>query len=183
MKKVIIVCGVIGGLISGGWFIISEQVFSHNMSLSSLTWLGYASMILAFSLIFVGVKSFRENYNDGQITFGKAFRIGLLITIVTSTLYVIIWLVCYKFFYPDFMEKYAATVRQELQSQGASAADIKIEMAKLADYAKLYKNPLFNILMTYMEIFPVGFVISLITALILKKKPATQVALNQLKTI
>jgi len=170
MKKIIFTCGVIGGIISISWCIFSMQVFKTNMSMNERLFFGYASMILAFSLIFVGVKNFRDNYNGGVISFGKAIKIGLLITAVASTVYVVVWLVDYYFFIPDYMDKYAAAMLADLKANHASQAVIDKQMAEAAGYAKMYKNPLFNALLTYTEIVPVGVVVSLIAALILKKK-------------
>jgi hypothetical protein len=170
MKKIILTCGLIGGLISISWFIFSMQVFKANMSMNESLFFGYASMVLAFSLIFAGVKNFRDNYNGGVISFGKAIKIGLLITVVASTVYVGVWLIDYYFFIPDYMDKYTAAMLADLKAQHASQASIDKQMAQAAEYAKMYKNPLFNALLTYTEIVPVGVVISLIAALILKKR-------------
>jgi len=176
MKKIIWTCGVIGGVISIAWCIFSMQVFKTDMSMNMRLFFGYASMILAFSLIFVGIKNFRENYNGGVITFGKALQIGLLITAVASTVYVGVWLVDYYFFIPDYMDKYAATMLADLKAHHASQAVIDKEMAETAKYAKMYQNPLFNALLTYTEIVPVGVVISLIAAAILRRKSAPALA-------
>jgi len=175
MKKIIWICGVIGGIISISWCIFSMQVFKTDMSMNQRLFFGYASMVLAFSLIFVAIKNFRDNYNDGIISFGKAIKIGLLITAVASTVYVGVWLVDYYFFIPDYLDKYAAAMLTDLKAKHASQAVITEQMAEAAKYAKMYKNPLFNALLTYTEIVPVGVVISLIGALILyrKAKPTT----------
>jgi hypothetical protein len=171
MKKIVFTCGLIGGLISIGWYIFSVQVFKLDMSMSARLFFGYASMVLAFSLIFVGIKNFRDNYNGGVISFGKAIKVALLITAVASTVYVAVWMIDYYLFTPDYMEKYAASVLAGLKAGHASHAYIDKEMAQITEYAKMYKNPLLNALMTYAEIAPVGIVISLIAALILKNKP------------
>ncbi len=175
MKKIIIVCGVIAGIISSAWCAVGVRVFTNDVSLDTRTWLGYISMILSFSLIFVGVKSYRDKYNNGEIAFGKAFKTGLLITLVASTFYVIVWLISYYFFFPNFAEKYASLMLAQMKANGASQADINKEMIEMVKFSKWYKNPIFNVLITYSEIAPGGIVISLIAALILKKnsKPAT----------
>jgi len=170
MKKIIFTCGLIGGFISISWFIFSVQVFKAGISMNESLLFGYASMVLAFSLIFVGVKNYRDNYNGGVISLGKAIKIGLLITAVASTVYVVVWLIDYYFFIPDYMEKYAAATLADLKTNHASQASIDKEMAEVAGYAKMYKNPLLNALLTYTEIVPVGIVISLVAALILKNK-------------
>jgi hypothetical protein len=175
MKKIVIVCGLIAGLISSAWCFISVRAFTNNVSLNTRTWLGYAAMILSFSLIFAGIKEYRDNFGGGLITFGRAFKIGILISLVGSTLYVLLWLVSYYFFFPDFAEKYASLMQAQMKADGASATAISQEMVEMAKYSSWYKNPLFNILITYSEIFPVGLIISLIAAFILKRKEVAQV--------
>ncbi|HWZ04049.1 MAG TPA: DUF4199 domain-containing protein [Mucilaginibacter sp.] len=171
MKKIIFTCGIIGGLISVGWYIFSVQVFKLDMSMNARLFFGYASMVLAFSLIFVGIKNFRDNYSGGVISFGTAIKVALLITAVASTVYVGVWLIDYYFFTPDYFDKYAASVLAGLKASHTSQANIDKQMAQITEYAKMYRNPFYNALMTYAEIAPVGIVISLIAALILKNKP------------
>jgi hypothetical protein len=169
MKKLILTYGIIGGLISAAWCSISVRTFPDSVSLDTRTCLGYASMIVAFSMIFVAVKKYRDNLGGGQITFGKALKIGLLITLVASTLYVITWLISYYFFFPNFFEKYMLLLKLQRQAEGKSPAEISQEIAGMAKFKAMYKDPLFNILITYTEIAPVGIVISLIAAFLLKK--------------
>ncbi len=171
MKKLIFTYGIIGGLISTAWWAIWDSLLPHSVNQDTQVWLGYASMIVAFAFIFVAVKKYRDNFGDGRITFGKALKIGLLVTLVGSTIYVVSWLIAYYFFIPDFFEKYMAEAKREMLAAGKSAAVISKKMAEMAKYGEMYKNPIFNILVTYSEIVPVGVVISLIAALILKKNP------------
>jgi hypothetical protein len=127
-------------------------------------------MILAFSFIFVATKINRDKYNGGVLSFGRAFLVGLYITLIASTVYVGAWLIDYYCFIPDFAEKYATSSIAHLKASGASPAKIAQETASMASMAQMYKNPLFVILLTYMEIVPVGLVVSLLSALILKKR-------------
>jgi hypothetical protein len=129
-------------------------------------------MLLAFSLVFVGVKQYRDKFNAGQISFGKAFRIGFFIVLVASSMYVVAWLFNYYLLMPDFLEKYSAHMLEEMKAQGASAEKIQKESKEMASFAKMYQNPFFNALMTYVEILPVGVVVTLISAMILKRKHA-----------
>lgn len=170
MNKIIIVCGLMAGLIVSTFMITSiNSSYGSGMHSGSI-WLGYASMLLSFSLIFVGVKNFRDKYNHGNITFGKAFMIGLYITLIASTIYVISWTIDYFFFVPDFMVMYTTQAIKEIKESGASAAEIQKKIAEINESAKLYDTPIGVILLTYMEILPVGLLVSLICALILKRK-------------
>jgi len=173
MKKTIWICGVIAGIISVSWAVVGESLLSDHLSLNTRLFFGYATMILAFSLIFVAIKNYRDT-NDGQISFGKALRIGLLITLIASTVYVVVWMIDFSYFVPDYGEKYQAQALAELKASGASAAVIQKQGAEMAATMAKYKsNAAFRAMFTYLEIVPVGIVISLIAALILKKKPVT----------
>jgi hypothetical protein len=132
--------------------------------------IGYASMLLAFSLVYVGIRNYRDKYNGGVISFGKAFKIGLTIVLIASTIYVVAWLIDYFFFIPDFMEKYAVHELDKLKAAGTSQAEIDKQTKEMANFARMYKNPFFNAMMTYVEILPVGLIVTLISSLILKRK-------------
>jgi len=170
MKKIVLVCGIIAGLISVFWPIFGEQFLPDSISFETRLFFGYAAMVLAFSLIFVGVKSYRDTHNNGVISFGKALKISLLITLVASTVYTITWLINYYFFLPDFGAQYMASMRAELVASGTSNTEIQKQMAEMSASLQQYKNPLYNAMMTFEEIAPVGIIISLIVSLLLKSK-------------
>lgn len=172
MKKIIWVCGIIAGIISVSWGVFSEGVLSDHLSLNTRMYFGYATMILAFSLIFVGIKNYRDTYNNGQISFGKALGIGLLITLIASTVYVVVWMIDFSFFVPDFGDKYQVQAMAEMKASGASSAEIQRKGAEMASTMAKYKTSFtYRAMFTYLEIAPVGILISLIAAPILKKKP------------
>lgn len=171
MKRIVLVFGSIAGLIVSTIMVFSMTMCYNNpQNYENGMLIGYGSMILAFSLIFIGVKSFRDKHNDGLISFGKAFRIGLYITLIASTFYVAAWMVDYYLFMPDFMEHYTEYTLKEAQADGATEVELEKEKAEMAMYSDMYKNPLFIALFTYTEILPVGLLIALVTALVLKRK-------------
>ncbi len=170
MKKIILRYGLLGGLVVGAVMAGSLLYGKATGQTEGSMALGYASMILAFSLIFVALKQLRDKQYGGIISFGKAFKAAMLITLVTSTIYVLVWLICYYFFIPDFMEQYAASTLSHAQAEGLNATEMAKKTADMQQYIDMYKNPLFVILLTYMEILPVGLVVSLVAALIIKRK-------------
>lgn len=171
MKRIVIICGLITGAIVSIFMVASIAWCYASGSFEGNMLVGYASMLLSFSLIFVGIKNFRDKYNHGTVTFGKAFLIGLYITLIASTIYVIVWMIDYHFFIPDFLEKFGDAAIKKVQAEGATAAELEKVNAEMGTYREMYKNPLMIILLTYMEILPVGLIVSLISALILKKSP------------
>jgi len=175
MTRNIIIYGVIAGIIVSILMLASVNYISHcegNVDYDTSMLIGYASMLLAFSLVYVGIRNYRDKYNGGVISFGKAFKIGMLMVLIASTIYVIAWLIDYFVFIPDFAEKYAANTLAELKASGASQLEIDKETKKMADFTRMFKNPFFNAMMTYIEILPVGLIVTLISSLILKRKTA-----------
>ena len=170
MKKVVLVYGIIAGLIVAGMMAFSTGYYCAKGDFEGGMIYGYSAMIIAFSMIFVGVKSFRDKHEGGIINFGKAFKTGFFISLVASTIYVIGWLINYYCFMPDFMDKYAAAMISKAQASGITADELAKKTAEMAKMKEWYKNPLFVILMTYVEILPVGVVVALISAWVLKRK-------------
>ena len=171
MKKNVIVFGLIAGAIVSTLMIIGMARGIETMNWDYGMAIGYTSMLIAFSFVFVGIKNYRDKYNNGAITFGKAFKTGFWISLIASTIYVVVWMIYYYGFVPDFMDKYSAYYIEKATASGATAAEIQKQSAEMEGWKEMYKNPLYVILLTYAEILPVGLVITLISALILKKKP------------
>lgn len=174
MKKNILIFGAILGVILCGNMVYMVRMCYTNANFKSNAVVGYAIMIIIFSMIFFGVRNYRNNELDGIITFGRAFKTGVLIALAGSTIYVVVWLFYYYLFVPDYLEKYIPHVLKE--TAGSNAADLPAKTKQMAALKENYKNPLFVILITYVEVFPVGLIVALISALILKRKnPAAQI--------
>lgn len=174
MKKTVLICGLVAGLISASMFIglmILGKAQDEHMENGMI--IGFTLMILAFSLIFVGTKITRDKHNGGYISFWQAFRVGFYISLIASTIYVLVWLVDLYTFNPDFATKYAAQNMEKLKSSGASAEMIAKETASMESFKEMYKNPVFVILLTYVEILPIGILVTLISAFTLKRRKAS----------
>jgi hypothetical protein len=169
MRKIVLTFGLIaGGILSAMMFLTLP--FQEQIGFDKAAIIGYTTMVLAFLLVFFGVKSYRDNVAGGSVTFGRAFKVGLLITAVATVCYVASWQVIYYNFAPDFMDKYAAyTVEKEKQS-GATEEEIAAKTKRMAEFKEMYKNPLVNIAFTFLEPLPVGIVFTLVTAGVLSRK-------------
>ncbi|MES2559126.1 MAG: DUF4199 domain-containing protein [Bacteroidota bacterium] len=170
-----LVFGTIAGVIVATFMGISMAVMgcdSESMSGGNGGMIiGFASMVMAFSLVFVGIKNFRDKQNGGTLTFGQGFLLGFMISLIASTIYVATWAVEFHYFMPDFIDKYSAMQVKQLQESGVSGAALDAAVKEIESNGYDYKhNPLIFTLYTYMEILPVGILITLISALILKRK-------------
>lgn len=178
MKKTVWIFGSISGLIVTLMMVYATIECYTNPDMKANEVVGYATMIVAFSFVFVGIKNYRDKYNGGVISFGKAFKTGLLITLVASLMYVIVWLVDYYVFMPDFLDKYIPHALKDAAQKGATDVERKEKAAEMEDFKRMYKNPLFVVVITFMEIFPVGLIITLVSALILKRKVTQAASVN-----
>lgn len=170
MKQNVLKYGLIAGLIVSIFMVGSIAFCYTTEKFEGSIIVGYASMLIAFSMVFVGVKSYRDRELNGLISFGNAFKIGLLISLVASTIYVIVWMVDYYFFVPDFMEKFTSVSIEKLNSSGLTAQEIADQTEEMNSMKELYKSPFMVIAFTYLEILPIGILVSLISAFILRKK-------------
>jgi hypothetical protein len=166
MKKSILVFGGIAGLLVSLFVITMASLPNTPHSVV----VGYSAMIIGFSLIFVGVRNFRDKWNGGRITFGKALLVGLGIAGIGSTIYVLAWLVDFYVFVPHFMDQYATQMIAKARASNLSPADLDKKIAGIRAMGEMYKSPVFVVLFTYLEVLPVGVGISLLSALILKRK-------------
>ncbi len=168
MRKIVLTFGIIAGIICGGMFFLTvsgnaEQ--SIDNSYGEL--IGYVTMIISLSSIFFAIKQYRDNHLDGTIKFGKAFLIGLYITIIASVIYVLAWELYSSNFAPDYADKYMTQLKLDMADKGMTEAEINKELAPQIEMMERYKNnTAFRMAITFTEIFPVGLIISLICALI-----------------
>jgi hypothetical protein len=130
-------------------------------------------MVASFILVYFGIRSYRDNVLGGQISFGRAFACGMLITLITTACYVVMWEILYFNFMPHFMDSYFAAQIQKVQSAGLDSAAAAAKVAEIQHSQQLYQNPLVNIAYTLMEPLPVGLLITLISAAALRRETTT----------
>ena len=171
MKKTVLIFGSISGAISSLMMAVMIP-FVGRIGFDRAEIFGYTIIVVSMLLVYAGIRSYRDNAGGGIITFRQAFGIGLLITVVSCLCYVAVWEVLYFNVgsMHQFMDKYAAYMVDKAKASGASPEAIQAQIREMAKFKDLYENPLFNAAMTFTEPFPVGVIMSLISALILKKK-------------
>jgi len=171
MKRLILIYGLIAGFIVALMMVLSMSGSNINFKYAEI--IGYATMIIAFSTIFFAIKTYRDKQLDGVIGFGKAFRIGLGITLVATVIYVVAWMIISNTIAKDFMAEYYQHSVEQVQTSNMTEAEKKEELANMENMMEMYKNPIVKIGITFLEIFPVGLIITLISAFILQRKTTT----------
>jgi hypothetical protein len=169
MKKTILTFGLLSGAVSSAMMLMTMP-FMDRIGFDRGYYVGYTSIVLSFLLVFFGIRSYRDNFGGGQITFGKAFMIGLGITVISCFCYVITWEALYFTVLHDFTDKYAAYVINKARTSGATDAVIMEKAKEMADFKRMYANPLINVAFTFIEPFPIGLLMTLLSAALLRKK-------------
>lgn len=129
---------------------------------------GFSVMLVAMSFVFVGVKRYRDVEGGGVIRFGRAFGLGLGIAVIAALAYVLMWEVYLALTDYRFMDDYIARLVREAQASGKSAAEVAKLSAELEPYRETYANPLLRLPMTFTEIAPVGLLVALVSAALLR---------------
>ncbi|MBI1211629.1 MAG: DUF4199 family protein [Alphaproteobacteria bacterium] len=166
MINITFLYGTIAGLIVMAGMFLGIFVLPEHGGASE--WFGYLTMILALSMIFFGVKRYRDTQGGGVIKFLPALTLGLGIAIVAGIIYVMVWEVYLAATHYSFISQYTDAMVAAQKAKGVTGAALDAYAAEMEKLKSDYANPLFRLPMTFMEIFPVGLVIALISAIILR---------------
>jgi hypothetical protein len=169
MKKTVLTFGLISGVVSSAMMLLTVP-FIEWIGFDRGMIVGYTAIVLSLLLTFFGVRSYREQAG-GRLTFARGFAVGILITLISCAFYVLTWEAIYfSGLVPDFMDKYAAHVIEGMKTNGASQQEIDATVTRMAHFREMYQNPLVNAAFTFMEPFPVGLGVTLISAAVLRRK-------------
>ncbi len=169
MKNIVLTYGLIAGAILSA-MMLATIPFMDRIGFDNGMVIGYTTMVLAFLMVFFGIRSYRDNVVAGELTFGRAFKVGLLITIVASLCYVLTWQLLYFKFLPDFGDKMAAHMIEKERASGATEVELAAKKAEMDAFAVQYQNPLFNAAITLVEVLPVGLLATAVSAGILRRR-------------
>ncbi|HET9052703.1 MAG TPA: DUF4199 domain-containing protein [Cyclobacteriaceae bacterium] len=172
MKKIILIYGLIAGTILGAMLFVTAPLFDSGiLNMENGMYVGYATMVIALSLVFFGVKSYRDQHQKGVISFGRAFQVGILITVAAAVLYALSWEVAYHTVSKGFSEKMSANYENEIRKNVTNETEMNEKIESTKKMMELYdSNPLVRFGFTLIEVLPVGVVITLLSAALLRRK-------------
>ena len=170
MKKTVLTFGLISGVIISVLMAVTT-IFADRIGFDRAVIVGYTTMLMAFLLVFFGIKSYRDNVGGGVISFGRALTVGILIMLITCVFYVVIWEIIYFNFLPDFPQKYSNYVLEKSRAAGATPEQIAKQVEELKQMKAMLDNPWLSAAVIFIsEPLPVGLVMTLISAAILRKR-------------
>ena len=169
MLKIVLTFGLIAGAVMSAMFLITIP-FHDQIGFDNGMLVGYTSMVAAFLMVYFGVRQYRDQVGAGTITFARALGVGLAITMVACLCYVLMWQIVYYNFVPDYLDKYAAYAIEKERAAGATEAQLEASSRQMREFKEMYdSNPLINAAFTILEPLPVGVLISLISAGVLRR--------------
>ena len=168
MRKTVLTFGLIAGLILS-IMMLATLPFMDSIGFDRAEVIGYTTMVAAFLLVFFGIRAYRDNVAGGSVSFGRAFGVGALIVVVAAVCYVATWQVIYHKVAPDFVAKWQAYSIEQARASGEGPAAIEKKAAEMQRMAELYRNPLINVAVTFLEPLPVGLIIAFVSAAVLRR--------------
>jgi hypothetical protein len=168
MKKAVIRYGLYSAITISVLFILSLTL-AAELDYTTQEVIGYASMVVSLAFVYLGIKHFRDRQNNGSVSFGKALLIGILISLFAALAFGILDLIYIKYINPDFTTEYYNRTLADLEAS-LPALEYEEKRAELESEKALFMNPWFSFLLMSMTVLVIGFIISLISALLLQRK-------------
>jgi len=168
MIRLIALYGTLAGLIVAIPMVWMMMILTPQTTPDGGAVYGYLTMIVALTAVFLGIKQYRDKVQGGVIKFVPALLVGLGISAVASVIYVVAWELSLALSGFDFAASYAKSMVEAARAAGASQAELQKAIADAESFARMYKNPLYRLPITFIEMFPVGVLVSLISAALLR---------------
>ena len=169
MKKTVVTFGLLSAGMSSLMMLLTVP-FLDTIGFDYGEIFGYTAILLSFLLVFFGIRSYRENVGGGSVSFGRAFTVGLLITLISCAGYVVTWEFVYFKLAPGFADKYSAYAIDRVRASGGSTEKIAETARQMKMFKEMYDKPLMNAAITFVEPFPIGLGVTLISAAVLRKR-------------
>ena len=167
MSRIIAIYGIIAGAIVAVGMMVSMAT-GVAMGMAGMA-IGYLTMLIALSMVFAGIKRYRDVHCGGAIRFSTALGVGLGISVIATLFYVVGWEIYLYGTDYQFMPDYIAATLEAKRQAGANAAELKRMAAEMQGYLTAYADPVTRVLMTFSEIAPVALLMTLISALLLRR--------------
>ncbi len=170
MKNTVVRYGIYGAITICILFTLALTL-GKGLSYSLQEVIGYTSMVVSLIFVYFGIKHYRDTENNGVVSFGKALIIGLLISLFAAIAFGLLDVIYIKYINPDFSAEYYGHIIEEMRTT-LPEEEFKIKLSELETQKELFSSPLINFLLMSATVLIIGFIISLISGLILQRKPS-----------
>lgn len=175
MRRIVLTYGLIAGAILAAMLLVNAA-FVDRIGFDNGEVVGYTAMVAAFLMIWFGIRTYRDNVAGGTVSFGRAFKVGMLIYLVAASVYAVSWQVISRTLWPDFWEQFSAHEIAKAQREGKAEAEIEALKQDVAKWQGMFRNPLIGFAWGFVEPLPVGLLIALVSAGVLSRRPRDAIA-------
>jgi len=168
MKRTVLTFGAISGAVSSV-LMLATVPFMHQIGFDKGLIVGYTAIVASFLPVFFGIRAYRE-HAGGTLTFSRGFAVGILITLISCACYVATWQVVYFKLKPNFWDEYTVYAVEQARAKGATPEAIERTRREMTEFKVSYDKPLVNAAYTFLEPFPVGLLVTLISAGVLRRR-------------
>ena len=173
MKQTVIKYGLTAGaIVIASVFVIGTLYQRDLINIRHGEYIGYTGMLVSLTMVFLGIRSYREQHNGGSISFLKAMQIGLLISAIAAVMYFLggeLYNIWDPEFGPKMLRNYTEYQLGLMQTKGAAAAEIDAMSKQMGEFVEMYKNPLVRFGVSLIEFVPVGLIVTVVSSLILRR--------------
>lgn len=170
MRRIIGIHGLIAGAVMSAMLVLMLP-FRDTIGFDKGAIVGYTSMVLAFLMVYFGVRAYRDEVAGGRIGFWRALGVGVAIVAVASVVYVVTWELVYRLALPNFMDEYAAYAIDQARRAGAGAAQLDALTKEMDGYREMYARMPVRLALTLAEPLPVGLLFAVGSAAWLSRRP------------
>jgi hypothetical protein len=171
MKQTVIRYGLFAAVFIIALFCIQMFWLADLVKLDVMEVAGYLTMLLSMIFVFFGMRYYRNEKNNGQLSFGKGLKVGILIVLFPAIFFGLFDVLYTEVINPQWEANYQAHYLSEMKAS-MTPAKFEIEKKSFDSQMEFFKNPFFHFLVMFATVLVIGFIVTIISSLALRRKPA-----------
>jgi heme/copper-type cytochrome/quinol oxidase subunit 2 len=131
---------------------------------------GYLTMLLSMIFVFMGIRHYRDRVNGGSLSFVQGLKIGVLIVLIPAVFFGLFDVLFTEVLQPGWKETYYTHYIDQVKAN-TPPAKLAAALKKATDEKEMFANPVFQFLLMSATVFIIGLMVTIISALTLRRKP------------
>ena len=145
--------------------IVHFFILFKNLDYKTLEATGYLTMLLSMVFVFFGIRHYRNEKNNGILSFGQGLKLGLLIILIPSVFFGLFDVFYTEVINPNWVEDIYDSMKRSM-----TPAEFEVKRKEFESQMELFSNPFFQFLIMFATVFIIGFIVTIISALSLQRK-------------
>src|SRR5688572_16045909 len=129
---------------------------------------GYLTMLISMVFVFLGIKHYRDQVNNGSLTFGQGLKTGVLIVLIPAVFFGLFDILYTEVINPSWKDDYYNHYIEQVKTSTAPEK-LDAELKKLEAQKGMFSSPVMQFLLMAGTVFVIGFIVAIISALTLRR--------------